>query len=136
MEHSELLESSTLGTIVPPPTFEDSPEDTQPISKAEIAKAAYDQAVEQANGDLKAIHKAQDVLRRSVGSVMAERIVTHNLAERQFRIIVSGLQLEHYEKVNGLVDVCSDSRFIRAKNELTRIVGQMRASEVLHDIFT
>jgi len=57
------------------------------------------------------------------------------LTIKQFKIIVEGLQIEYKGRINGLVDLCSDSRFIRAKENLTRIVGRVRASEVLHDIF-
>lgn len=123
MEYSELLESSTI-TERPPE------DDTQPISKAELGREMYLQDSKN-NPEL-----AQHNLKLFVGPEFAEIIIAQADAERQFRVIVEGLQIEYKGRVNGLVDLVSDSRFISAKEELTRIVGRVRAEEVLHDIFT
>lgn len=60
---------------------------------------------------------------------------TASLPERQFELIVEGLQIEYAGRANALINVCSDSRFASAKNELYAAIGHVRAHDLLDKIF-
>jgi hypothetical protein len=58
-----------------------------------------------------------------------------DLIERQFDMIVNGLQIEYAGKANALINLCSDARFIRAKKLLYESLPKEKADDLLHTIF-
>lgn len=122
-----------------PPAMEDTSEaieDTQPLSRPEMAEALYQSAYEAARGDEKAIAQANLHLRRMVGEAVAFQIITHNLAVRQFKLIVEGLEIEYRGEPNWRVNLFSDKRFSSAKQNLENVVGDTRAQNELHQLLT
>ena len=63
------------------------------------------------------------------------KTTSDELIERQFKLIVEGLQVEYAGKLNGLIDLCADSRFIRAKKALYQRLPEEKATDLLHKIF-
>lgn len=73
------------------------------------------------------------------GDLIEERRVAKpnqsGLIERQFQIIVEGLQIEYAGRVHGLIDLCSDSRFTNAKKAAYASLPKEKVNELLHKLF-